>query len=121
MLQAPKKYFASDGVRPALQICEDVRHRGRFARNLFIGSVVLPNPVWQGQTKNPSSEMHRVLILSNPIQKDIAIPVDDALCARFDSRRTTIFAGVVRRAPADDNCQSHYDGKREAACSRTGH
>lgn len=50
---------------------------------LIIGGMTLPNPVWQDKAKDPSSEMRRILILSNPIHTDIAIPVDDEMRARF--------------------------------------
>jgi len=48
---------------------------------LAIAGVVLPKPIMLAHPDGPTS--HRILILSNPIHTDIAIPVDDALRARF--------------------------------------
>lgn len=43
--------------------------------------VVLPKPIWP--THSEASTNHRILLLSNPIHTDLAIPVNDALRARF--------------------------------------
>lgn len=48
---------------------------------LAIAGVVLPKPFGPAHPRALAS--HRILILSNPIHTDIAIPVDDALRARF--------------------------------------
>lgn len=44
--------------------------------------VVLPKPIWP--THVEASTNHRILLLSNPIHTDLAIPVDDTLRARFE-------------------------------------
>jgi uncharacterized protein (TIGR02117 family) len=48
---------------------------------LAMAGIILPKPFWPASAGGPAS--HRILILSNPIHTDIAIPVDDALRARF--------------------------------------
>ena len=44
--------------------------------------IVVPRPLWRDEPVL-AERSHRILMLSNPIHTDIAIPVDDDLIARF--------------------------------------
>jgi uncharacterized protein (TIGR02117 family) len=44
--------------------------------------TLVPRPLWQSANAGASSS-HEILLLSNPIHTDIAIPLDDALRTRF--------------------------------------
>lgn len=48
---------------------------------LAVLGVILPRPIWTAASETAAD--HRILILSNPIHTDIAIPVDEALRNRF--------------------------------------
>jgi uncharacterized protein (TIGR02117 family) len=61
--------------------------------------IVMPRPLWHAEPV-PPERTHRILMLSNPIHTDIAIPVDDDLIARF---------GFLRAAGLDlDNPNLRY-------------
>ncbi|WP_271025592.1 MULTISPECIES: TIGR02117 family protein [Rhizobium] len=61
--------------------------------------IVVPRPFWRDQP-SPAERSHRILMLSNPIHTDIAIPVDDDLITRF---------GFLRAAGLDlDNPNLRY-------------
>lgn len=49
--------------------------------------IVVPRPLWHDGPV-PAEQTHRILMLSNPIHTDIAIPVDGDLLARFAFLRT---------------------------------
>lgn len=61
---------------------------------LLLGTFV-PRPLWPDATATGVQE-HRILVLSNPIHTDIAIPIDDATRTRFGFVRG---AGVPIDAP----------------------
>lgn len=44
--------------------------------------IVLPRPIWRDDP-TPGDVRHRILVLSNPIHSDIAVPVDADILARF--------------------------------------
>jgi uncharacterized protein (TIGR02117 family) len=44
--------------------------------------IVVPRPLWHDEPA-PTERTHRILMLSNPIHTDIAIPVDGDLITRF--------------------------------------
>jgi uncharacterized protein (TIGR02117 family) len=48
--------------------------------------IVLPRPIWSGQAGS-SDRRHGILVLSNPIHTDIAVPVDADILTRFDFLR----------------------------------
>lgn len=48
--------------------------------------IVVPRPLWHDE---PAARSQRILVLSNPIHTDIAIPVDDDLLARFGFLRAS--------------------------------
>lgn len=61
--------------------------------------IVVPRPLWHGESV-PAARAHRILMLSNPIHTDIAIPVDNDLLMRF---------GFLRAAGLDlDNPNLRY-------------
>ena len=61
--------------------------------------IVVPRPLWRDEPAL-AERSHRILMLSNPIHTDIAIPVDDDLIARF---------GFLRAAGLDlDNPNLRY-------------
>jgi uncharacterized protein (TIGR02117 family) len=45
--------------------------------------ALIPLPLWSQETKDDSGETRRILVLSNPIHTDIAIPLDDDTRAAF--------------------------------------
>ncbi|SEH66768.1 hypothetical protein SAMN05216228_1005195 [Rhizobium tibeticum] len=44
--------------------------------------IVLPRPIWRDDP-TPGDVRHRILVLSNPIHSDIAVPVDADILAGF--------------------------------------
>lgn len=61
--------------------------------------IAVPRPLWHDEPAL-AKHSHRILVLSNPIHTDIAIPVDDDLMARF---------GFLRAAGLDlDNPNLRY-------------
>ena len=51
---------------------------------LIAAGTLIPRPLWPpAQAANPSATARSILVLSNPIHTDIAIPLDDATRARF--------------------------------------
>ncbi|MDP9812112.1 hypothetical protein J2W42_004982 [Rhizobium tibeticum] len=42
----------------------------------------MPRPIWRDDP-TPGDVRHRILVLSNPIHSDIAVPVDADILARF--------------------------------------
>ncbi|OQM74455.1 TIGR02117 family protein [Manganibacter manganicus] len=67
--------------------------RSRFLNILAVGialvvvSVIIgtitPRPIWRNRVTGPADATRQILLLSNPIHTDIAIPVDDAVRAQF--------------------------------------
>ena len=51
--------------------------------------IVVPRPLWHEGPVSPAGRSERILVLSNPIHTDIAIPVDDDLVARFGFLRAS--------------------------------
>lgn len=51
---------------------------------IVAAGILIPRPLWPiAEAARQTTEKHRILVLSNPIHTDIAIPVDDAVLARF--------------------------------------
>ncbi|MFD1988008.1 TIGR02117 family protein [Mesorhizobium newzealandense] len=75
---------------------------GRFLGLLLIvvalavtlGTLV-PRPLWQTAAAHPAAT-HHILVLTNPIHTDIAIPVDDAVRQRF---HFLVDAGIPADSP----------------------
>ena len=67
--------------------------RSRFLKILAVGialvvaSVIIgtitPRPIWRNRVTGAADATRQILVLSNPIHTDIAIPVDDAVRAQF--------------------------------------
>ena len=62
---------------------------------LLVAGVLTPRPLWRaaGPHEEPS---RRILLLSNPIHTNIAIPLDDGVLAKFDA---LVQAGVQADLP----------------------
>jgi uncharacterized protein (TIGR02117 family) len=50
---------------------------------LLVAGVVVPRPLWQQSELTVADARRLVLVLSNPIHTDIALPVDAAMLERF--------------------------------------
>lgn len=50
--------------------------------SVTIGTII-PRPLWRDRAARVADATGQILLLSNPIHTDIAIPVDDAVRARF--------------------------------------
>jgi uncharacterized protein (TIGR02117 family) len=50
--------------------------------------IMLPRPLWHSEPAEKAERLQHVLMLSNPIHTDIAIPVDGDLLTRFAFLRT---------------------------------
>jgi uncharacterized protein (TIGR02117 family) len=67
--------------------------RSRFLKILVVGimlviasliiGTITPRPIWQNRATSTADATKQILMLSNPIHTDIAIPVDDAVRAKF--------------------------------------
>jgi uncharacterized protein (TIGR02117 family) len=56
---------------------------------LLVGlGIVVPRPLWHNGSTEKAERSHQILMLSNPIHTDIAIPVDGDLLTRFAFLRT---------------------------------
>ncbi|MBB6484253.1 TIGR02117 family protein [Rhizobium lusitanum] len=61
-----------------------------FALALLVGlGIVVPRPLWHAAPVGKAERSQQILMLSNPIHTDIAIPVDGDLLARFAFLRTS--------------------------------
>lgn len=55
---------------------------------LVVLGIVVPRPLWHSEPTEKAERLQHVLMLSNPIHTDIAIPVDGDLLTRFAFLRT---------------------------------
>nr|WP_245304761.1 TIGR02117 family protein [Rhizobium multihospitium] len=55
---------------------------------LVVLGIVVPRPLWHSEPTEKAERLQHVIMLSNPIHTDIAIPVDGDLLSRFAFLRT---------------------------------